>query len=172
MSTLITEMSEVENKVEPIQKKELGSKAYPSEKCVQENDIKKSEETCSMKKETKSSKKTTGTASKICKHNESSGHENSLVKWLKSCTPQKKASSSEEQKQGNAEDITNKQKKIKDAANASVKDDALRIKTRVKYLLKRINQEQNFIDAYAADGWKGQRFVCFCVCFGRDEIKC
>ncbi|MCO5600413.1 hypothetical protein L7F22_054525 [Adiantum nelumboides] len=35
-------------------------------------------------------------------------------------------------------------------------DDTCRIKKRVKYLLNRMNKEQNLIDAYSAEGWKGQ----------------
>ncbi|MCO5557168.1 hypothetical protein L7F22_010727 [Adiantum nelumboides] len=35
-------------------------------------------------------------------------------------------------------------------------DDMSRIKKRVKYLLNRMNKEQNLIDAYSAEGWKGQ----------------
>ena len=36
-----------------------------------------------------------------------------------------------------------------------------RIKRRVKYLLTRVNLEQNYIDAYSAEGWKGQRLTDF-----------
>lgn len=33
------------------------------------------------------------------------------------------------------------------------------IRSQCKYLLNRINYEQNLLDAYAAEGWRGQRFV-------------
>ncbi|KAH6554852.1 hypothetical protein KP509_1Z301800 [Ceratopteris richardii] len=35
-------------------------------------------------------------------------------------------------------------------------NDTFRIKKRVKYLINRMNKEQNLIDAYSTEGWKGQ----------------
>ena len=160
MSKQITEISE-ENTVEAIRDKQQVLEAYSSENCIEESGSKRREETCSMQKETKGSKKTTGKTPELSQQNGSAGHQSSLVKWLQSSTPQKKASPSEDQKQSNVENATKEQKNIQGNARASVKNDASRIKTRVRYLLKRINQEQNLIDAYASDGLKGQRFVRF-----------
>lgn len=39
------------------------------------------------------------------------------------------------------------------------KDDYLMIRKRVRYVLNRMNYEQSLIQAYASEGWKGQRFV-------------
>lgn len=38
-------------------------------------------------------------------------------------------------------------------------DNLTRIKRRVKYLLIKMRVEQNLIDAYSGEGWKGQRCV-------------
>jgi hypothetical protein len=40
-----------------------------------------------------------------------------------------------------------------------VQDELSRTRRRVKYLLLWIGFEQNMIDAYSSEGWKGQRFV-------------
>ncbi len=45
-------------------------------------------------------------------------------------------------------------------------DNLTRIKRRVKYLLIKMRVEQNLIDAYSGEGWKGQRyFSSFCFHF-------
>lgn len=38
------------------------------------------------------------------------------------------------------------------------KNEALRLQRRTKYLLIKMRLEQNFIDAYSGEGWKGQRY--------------
>lgn len=37
-------------------------------------------------------------------------------------------------------------------------DDALRLQRRMRYLLIKMKMQQNLIDAYATEGWKGQRY--------------
>lgn len=37
-------------------------------------------------------------------------------------------------------------------------DEALRLQRRTRYLLIKMKMQQNLIDAYAAEGWKGQRY--------------
>ncbi|KAG6549938.1 hypothetical protein Mapa_008449 [Marchantia paleacea] len=70
------------------------------------------------------------------------------------------AGSSEDINEGEQDDDSGKQRKRrrkrrKSGMHSHV-DDKLRIKRRVKNLVNRIRQEQNFIDAYAGEGWKGQ----------------
>jgi hypothetical protein len=36
------------------------------------------------------------------------------------------------------------------------------IRNRVRSLVTRMNYEQNLIDAYSTDGWKGQKYISFC----------
>ena len=40
-------------------------------------------------------------------------------------------------------------------------DEALRLQRRTRYLLIKMKMQQNLIDAYAAEGWKGQRYKTF-----------
>ena len=40
-------------------------------------------------------------------------------------------------------------------------DEALRLQRRTRYLLIKMKMQQNLIDAYAAEGWKGQRYYIF-----------
>lgn len=110
----------------------------------------------STKKEIKSRKHGTKSSSRVSKKDEVAGPESGLVKWLRSQTPQQKASPSEAEAKSNAESSVQKQKKGKKHVKTSVKDDASRIKMRVRYFLNIIMREQNLIDAYSADGWKGQ----------------
>ena len=42
-------------------------------------------------------------------------------------------------------------------ADSEATDEILRIRKRVRYLLQRISYEQSLIDAYAGEGWRGQR---------------
>lgn len=46
-------------------------------------------------------------------------------------------------------------------------DKFVRIRTHMRYLLNRMSYEQNLIDAYSTEGWKGQRYVpyVFWLCF-------
>lgn len=37
-------------------------------------------------------------------------------------------------------------------------DDSLRLQRRTRYLLIKMKMQQNLIDAYATEGWKGQRY--------------
>ncbi|KAI5076240.1 hypothetical protein GOP47_0008305 [Adiantum capillus-veneris] len=82
------------------------------------------------------------------------GPESSLVRWLRSQTPQQKASPPDAKSSSTSD--AQKQRKHQKPKNASVKDDATKIKMRVKYFMTIIMREQSLIDAYSADGWKGQ----------------
>lgn len=53
-------------------------------------------------------------------------------------------------------DIKKRRYKRKRKADEPHQNDTSRIKKRVKYLLTRMNMEQNLIDVYSAEGWKGQ----------------
>eukprot|EP00250_Pteridium_aquilinum_P013069 c21111_g1_i1 orf=190-2352(+) len=53
-------------------------------------------------------------------------------------------------------EVKKRRHKRKRKADESHQNDTSRIKRRVKYLLNRMNLEQNLIDAYSAEGWKGQ----------------
>ena len=43
--------------------------------------------------------------------------------------------------------------------NKTTADEFARIRKHLRYLLNRMSYEQNLIDAYSAEGWKGQRYV-------------
>lgn len=49
--------------------------------------------------------------------------------------------------------------KTKNMGRQGVTDEFSRIKARLRYLLKRVSYEQNLIDAYSGEGWKGHRCV-------------
>eukprot|EP00250_Pteridium_aquilinum_P008951 c18331_g1_i1 orf=75-1646(-) len=109
-----------------------------------------------MSSESKARKQGTKCPSRVSTQNNIVGPESPLVKWLRSQTPQPKAPPSDTEAKTNSESSAQKQKKGKKLAKASVKDDATRIKMRVRYFLNIIMREQSLIDAYSADGWKGQ----------------
>lgn len=54
-------------------------------------------------------------------------------------------------------------KKRKRAMNDVEHDDAARLQRRARYLLIKMKLEQNLLDAYVGEGWKGQRYEVF-VC--------
>lgn len=110
----------------------------------------------SLKKEIRARKQGTKSSSRVFKKEEVAGPDNGLLRWLRSHTPHLKASPSETEAKSNAESTAQKPKKSKKHVKKSVKDDAARIKMRVRYFLNIITREQNLIDAYSADGWKGQ----------------
>lgn len=50
-----------------------------------------------------------------------------------------------------------RRRKKKRKENSEI-DEASRLQRRTRYLLIKMKLEQNFIDAYSAEGWKGQRY--------------
>lgn len=52
-------------------------------------------------------------------------------------------------------------KKRKRAKNSVEHDEAARLQRRTRYLLIKMKLEQNLLDAYAGEGWKGQRYEVF-----------
>lgn len=55
--------------------------------------------------------------------------------------------------------VTERRKKKK--VRKVTADEFSKIRNRIYYLLKRISYEQNLIDAYSGEGWRGQRFVIY-----------
>ncbi|PWA99616.1 Homeodomain-containing protein [Artemisia annua] len=53
-------------------------------------------------------------------------------------------------------DSKEKKRRKKKKINKDQKDEFSKIKTHLRYLIKRMSYEQNFIDAYVGEGWKGQ----------------
>ena len=54
-----------------------------------------------------------------------------------------------------------RQQKGNKAGEEEEVDEALRLQRRTRYLLIKMKMQQNLIDAYAAEGWKGQRYKTF-----------
>jgi remodeling and spacing factor 1 len=72
-----------------------------------------------------------------------------------------------------AEPTVTKRRNCKPSKDRSPKKDYLKVCQRVRYILNRMNYQQTFIQAYASEGWKGQRFViqtCFILLF--NSILC
>ena len=61
----------------------------------------------------------------------------------------------------NMDDSKRKQqrRKKKNKAQNVPQDEVSRAKRRIKYLLLKMKLEQNLIDEYSGEGWKGQRFI-------------
>lgn len=112
----------------------------------------------SIKKEIRARKQGTNSSSSASKQGDKdrAGPESSLVRWLRSQTPQQKASPPEADANSTPTPNAQKPRKHKKPKNATVKDDASKIKMRVRYFMNIIMREQSLIDAYSADGWKGQ----------------
>ncbi|KAF7030466.1 hypothetical protein CFC21_042006 [Triticum aestivum] len=55
-----------------------------------------------------------------------------------------------------AQPAARKRKRGRPSNAASPKNECIKIRQRVRYILNRMNYEQSFIQAYAGEGWKGQ----------------
>lgn len=64
-----------------------------------------------------------------------------------------------------AQPAARKRKRGRPSNAASPKNECIKIRQRVRYILNRMNYEQSFIQAYAGEGWKGQRFVSLITMF-------
>lgn len=56
---------------------------------------------------------------------------------------------------------TRRKKRKKKRIKETPVDEFSRIRKHLRYLLHRWTYEQNLIDAYSGEGWKGQRFVIY-----------
>ncbi|MCO5599593.1 hypothetical protein L7F22_053699 [Adiantum nelumboides] len=111
----------------------------------------------SIKKEIRARNKQGPKSSSKQGQGDKAGPESSLVRWLRFQTPQQIASSPDTTNaKSNSTPTAQKPRTHKKPKNASVKDDATKIKMRVKYLMNIIMRERSLLDAYSADGWKGQ----------------
>lgn len=104
--------------------------------------------------------KESNTRSKSLQNVKSEQHKNVLVRWLRSRTPVKKGQAlppTTETKTSvtKTDKNTRRHKKQKQHSKDSPVDDVSRINKRVRYHINRMNREQNLIDVYSTEGWKG-----------------
>jgi remodeling and spacing factor 1 len=64
-----------------------------------------------------------------------------------------------------AQKAVRKRKGCRPLNDRSPKKEYVKICQRVRYILNRMNYQQSFIQAYASEGWKGQRFVIQIIVF-------
>ena len=64
----------------------------------------------------------------------------------------------EEEEEGKKTRKRKSKRQQKDSNKVEEVDEALRLQRRTRYLLIKIKMQQNLIDAYAAEGWEGQRY--------------
>lgn len=64
----------------------------------------------------------------------------------------------EEAEEEKGKKIRKRKSKRQQKVNKVELDEALRLQRRTRYLLIKMKMQQNLIDAYATEGWKGQRY--------------
>ena len=65
----------------------------------------------------------------------------------------------------NASTSRERKRRKKKRMEKTTADEFVRIRTHLRYLLNRMSYEQNLIDAYSTEGWKGLRYVQCSICF-------